>query len=237
MKKTAIILGSVCLILTIAIFIQIKTVESITNEEGISLNDNSELKDEVLRWRQAYRDAYNQLEDAEERLEEARTQAATDNIVDVEVENQIKKNNALLGLTEVKGSGVIIRLDENREANEEEIIDLNSYLVHEGDLIHIINELYNAGADAISINGKRIVNTTSILCDGNIIRVNDEIVCVPIEIKAICYPQALYNLKRKGGYLSLMVSGGVIVEMEESDDITIPKYEGVYKYEYIQTEQ
>lgn len=237
MKKTAIILGSVCLILTIAIFIQIKTVESITNEEGISLNDNSELKDEVLRWRQAYRDAYNQLEDAEERLEEARTQAATDNIVDVEVENQIKKNNALLGLTEVKGSGVIIRLDENREANEEEIIDLNSYLVHEGDLIHIINELYNAGADAISINGKRIVNTTSILCDGNIIRVNDEIVGVPIEIKAICYPQALYNLKRKGGYLSLMVSGGVIVEMEESDDITIPKYEGVYKYEYIQTEQ
>ena len=237
MKKTAIILGSVCLILTIAIFIQIKTVESITNEEGISLNDNSELKDEVLRWRQAYRDAYNQLEDAEERLEEARTQAATDNIVDVEVENQIKKNNALLGLTEVKGSGVIIRLDENREANEEEIIDLNSYLVHEGDLIHIINELYNAGADAISINGKRIVNTTSILCDGNIIRVNDEIVGVPIEIKAICYPQALYNLKRKGGYLSLMVSGGVIVDMVESDDITIPKYEGVYKYEYIQTEQ
>ena len=233
MKKTAIVLGSVCLILTIAIFIQIKTVESITNEEGISLNDNSELKDEVLRWRQAYRDAYNQLEDAEERLEEARTQAATDNIVDAEVENQIKKNNALLGLTEVKGSGVIIRLDENREANEEEIIDLNSYLVHEGDLIHIINELYNAGADAISINGKRIVNTTSILCDGNIIRVNDEIVGVPIEIKAICYPQALYNLKRKGGYLSLMVSGGVIVEMEESDDITIPKYEGVYKYEYI----
>ena len=237
MKKTAIVLGSVCLILTIAIFIQIKTVESITNEEGISLNDNSELKDEVLRWRQAYKDAYNQLEDAEERLEEARTQAATDNIVDAEVENQIKKNNALLGLTEVKGSGVIIRLDENREANEEEIIDLNSYLVHEGDLIHIINELYNAGADAISINGKRIVNTTSILCDGNIIRVNDEIVGVPIEIKAICYPQALYNLKRKGGYLSLMVSGGVIVEMEESDDITIPKYEGVYKYEYIQTEQ
>lgn len=46
MKKTAIVLGTVCLILTIAIFIQIKTVESITNEEGISLNDNAELKNE-----------------------------------------------------------------------------------------------------------------------------------------------------------------------------------------------
>ena len=233
MKKIAITLGIVCLILTIAIFIQIKTVESITNEEGISLNDNAELKDEVLKWRQEYNDVYKQLEEVEARLEEVRTQATTNSGVDMEKENEIKKNNELLGLTEVKGSGVIIRLDENREANEEEIIDVNSYLVHDGDLIHIVNELYNVGADAISINGKRIVNTTSIMCDGNIIRVNGEIVGVPIEIKAICYPQALYNLTRKGGYLSLMVSGGVIVEIENSDDITIPKYEGVYKYEYI----
>lgn len=233
MKKIAITLGIVCFILTIAIFIQVKTVESITNEEGISLNDNAELKDEVLKWRQEYNDVYKQLEEVEARLEEVRTQATTNSGVDMEKENEIKKNNELLGLTEVKGSGVIIRLDENREANEEEIIDVNSYLVHDGDLIHIVNELYNVGADAISINGKRIVNTTSIMCDGNIIRVNGEIVGVPIEIKAICYPQALYNLTRKGGYLSLMVSGGVIVEIENSDDITIPKYEGVYKYEYI----
>ena len=75
MKKIAITLGSVCFILVIAIFIQIKTVASITNEEGISLNDNSELRDEVLKWRQAYKDAYKQLEGAEERLENARTQA------------------------------------------------------------------------------------------------------------------------------------------------------------------
>lgn len=237
MKKIAIILGSVCLILTIAIFVQIKTVESITEEEGINLNDNAELKGEVLKWRQNYKDAYKQLEEVETRLEEVRTQAATSSEVDIGTENQIKKNNALLGLTEVKGTGVIIRLDENREVKEEDVFDVNSYLVHEGDLIHIVNELYNVGADAISINGKRIVNTTAILCDGNIIRVNDEIVGVPIEIKAICYPQALYNLKRAGGYLSLMASGGVIVNIENSDDITIPKYEGVYKYEYISSNQ
>lgn len=233
MRKIAITLGIVCLILTVAIFIQIKTVEKITEEEGISLNDNGELQDEVLRWRQTYKDAYTQLEEAEERLEEVRTKAAKSNEVDKEIENKIKKNNALLGLTEVKGPGVIIRLDENREIDEEEIIDVNSYLVHDGDLKHIVNELFNVGADAISINGKRVVSTTSILCDGNIIRVNDEIVGVPIEIKAICYPAASYNLRRKGGYLSLMVAGGVIVEMENSDEITIPKYEGVYKYEYI----
>ena len=235
MKKIAITLGSVCLILTMAIFIQIKTVESITEEEGISLNDNAELKDEVLKWRQNYKDAYKKLEKTEKKLEEVRAQAATNSEVDIEVKNEITKNNALLGLTEVRGSGIIIKLDDNREVNAEEVLDINSYLVHEQDLIHIVNELFNAGADAISINGKRIVQTTSILCDGNILRVNDEMVGVPIEIKAIGYTERLYyNVAvRQGGYLKLMARDGVVVGIEKSDDITIPKYEGVYKYEYI----
>lgn len=235
MKKIAIILGSICFILTIAIFIQMKTVESLTNEEGISLNDNAELKDEVLKLRQEYRDAYTQLEDAEKRLEEARMQAATSSNVDTEVENQIKKNNQLLGLSEVKGSGIIIRLDDNREVKEEEVLDISSFIVHDQDLIHIVNELFNAEADAISINGKRIVSTTSILCDGNIIRVNDEAIGVPIEIKAIGHSERLYyNVAvRPGGYLKLMATDGVVVEIEKREDITIPKYEGVYKHDYI----
>ena len=235
MRKIAITLGSVCFILTMAIFIQIKTVNSITNEEGVSLSQNSELRDEVLKWRQEYKDVYKQLEASEKRLEEVRTQAANNSTIDIRVENKIKENNKLLGLSEVKGSGIIIKLDDNREVNEEEVLDISSFIVHDGDLRHIVNELFNAGADAISINGKRVVNTTAILCDGNIIRVNDEMVGVPIEIKAIGYPERLYyNVAlRPGGYLKLMATDGVIVEIEKSEDITIPKYEGVYKYEYI----
>ena len=235
MKKIAITLGSVCFILVIAIFIQIKTVASITNEEGISLNDNSELRDEVLKWRQAYKDAYKQLEGAEERLENARTQASAASEIDNSVKDQIKKNSQLLGLTEVKGSGIIIKLDDNREVNAEDVIDISSYVVHDGDLLHIVNELFNAGADAISINGKRIVQTTAIMCDGNIIRINDEIVGVPIEIKAIGYPERLYyNVAvRQGGYLKLMARDGVVVDIEKAENLTIPKYECVYKHQYI----
>ena len=235
MKKIAITLGSVCFILVIAIFIQIKTVASITNEEGISLNDNSELRDEVLKWRQAYKDAYKQLEGAEERLENARTQASAASEIDNSVKDQIKKNSQLLGLTEVKGSGIIIKLDDNREVNAEDVIDISSYVVHDGDLLHIVNELFNAGADAISINGKRIVQTTAIMCDGNIIRINDEIVGVPIEIKAIGYPERLYyNVAvRQGGYLKLMARDGVVVDIEKAENLTMPKYEGVYKHQYI----
>jgi len=233
-NKVAIILGIICFALTIGICIQIKSVESITEQEGIKLSDNSELIDEVFKARQSYKDTYKELENAELKLENIREQATKHNDNDVLIEAQIKNNNKLLGLTEVKGNGIVIKLDDNREVNPDEVIgNISSYLVHEGDLLNIVNELFNAGAEAISINGKRVVNTTSILCDGNIIRVNDEIVSVPVEIKAIGYPEALATLNRPQGYLSIMRRDGVIVTAEKKEDIIIPKYEGVYQYEYI----
>lgn len=233
--KIAVILGIVCFTLTIGICIQIKSVDSITEKEGISISDNSELIDEVFKQRQIYKDAYKRLEEAELKLETIRTQATENSGIDNSIEEQIKNNNRLLGLTEVKGAGIIIKLDDNRDVNIDELlIDPSSLIVHEGDLIQIVNELFNAGADAISINGKRVVSTTAILCDGNIIRINDEMVGVPIEIKAIGYPERLYYaLNRTQGYLDLMKRDGVIVSTEKKDELTIPKYEGVYQYEYI----
>ena len=234
-NKIAIVLGLVCLALVYGICIQIKTVDSITEKEGIKINDNYDLRDEVLRRRQEYKDAYKALEIAETKLEKIREQATRGNESDITIENQIKNNNKLLGLTEVKGAGIIIRLDDNRELNTEEYIgDVSSLLVHEGDLLQIVNELFNVDADAISINGKRIVSTSSIVCDGNIIRINDEMISVPITIKAIGYPAALdYALNRPQGYLDIMERDGVIVSTERSDNIVIPKYEGVFQYNYI----
>lgn len=234
-KQVAVVLGIVCLVLTIGICVQVKSVDSITEKKGISISDNSGLIDEVFRQRQIYKDTYRKLEETELKLEQIRLQVTEHSGADSSIEAQIKNNNKLLGLTEVKGPGIIIKLDDNREVDvEEALVNPSLLIVHEGDLLQIINELFNAGADAISINGKRIVNTTAILCDGNIIRINDEMVGVPIEIKAIGYPERLYYaLNRTQGYLDIMKRDGVIVSTEKKEEITIPKYEGVYQYEYI----
>lgn len=234
-KQVAVVLGIVCLVLTIGICVQVKSVDSITEKKGISISDNSGLIDEVFRQRQIYKDTYKKLEETELKLEQIRLQVTEHSGADSSIEAQIKNNNKLLGLSEVNGPGIIIKLDVNREVDvEEALVNPSLLIVHEGDLLQIINELFNAGADAISINGKRIVNTTAILCDGNIIRINDEMVGVPIEIKAIGYPERLYYaLNRTQGYLDIMKRDGVIVSTEKKEEITIPKYEGVYQYEYI----
>lgn len=231
-KYIAIILGIVCFILVISIFTQMKTVENMKKTVNTGLSRNSDLIDEVFRLQEKNNKLYEQLEDSENRLEKIRTQAASGSKEDTEAEAELKENNLLLGLSEMKGEGIIITLDDNRNIQGDEL-NVSQYLVHEEDLLQVVNELFNAGAEAISINGHRIVNSTAILCDGNIIRVNGKVITVPITIKAIS-SKAIYNtLIRPKGYLQLMADEGVDVKIESSDKITIPKYDGVYNYSHL----
>lgn len=222
------------MILVIAICVQINTIKSATANIGTNLRDNSGLRDELLSVQGKYESLYKELESKEEQLEKTRQNAATNNEGDKENETEIKNNQKLLGLTDISGQGMIIKLDENREVDSNEVVNINGYLVHEEDLLYIVNELFNSGADAVSINDQRIVSTTSIACDGNIIRINGKMVGVPITIKAIGYPERMkYALTRPGGYLQTMANDGVVVYVENSENISIPKYDGVYSYEYL----
>lgn len=222
------------MILTIAIIVQMRTIEKATKTVGTGISDNSGLKDEFLKSQDEYNLAYKQLEEAEKRLEEVRNQATQNNKIDSDAEVEIKEDRKLLGLTEVTGQGFIIKLDDNRQINSSEVLNVSDYLVHEGDLLYIVNELFNAGADAIAINDQRVTSKTSIICDGNIIRINGEIVSVPITIQAIGYPERMeYALKRPGGYLEVLANAGVQVYVQKSEKITLPKYEGVYSSEFL----
>ena len=231
-KHIAICFGIVCFALVFSIFAQGRTVKSMQKKVGESFNKNADLIDEVFKTQQEYDNLYSQLEQAEAKLEIIRTQAISGNKDDTDREQELKENNLLLGLTEVSGEGLIITLDDNRKLEGDEL-NITQYLVHEEDLLQVINELYNAGADVISVNDNRIVGSSSILCDGNIIRVNGKIITVPIVIKAICSKSIYNTLIRPQGYLQLMANEGVVVNIENSNNITIPKYDGVYSYSHL----
>lgn len=231
-KHIAITLGLMCFIMVISIFMQIKTVNEMQNSVGGSLSSNRGLIDEVFSWQEKYNNVYKALEQAEKSLEIVRTEAASGSQEDKQAEQELKENNMLLGLTELKGEGIIITLDDNRNVNITEG-SASQYLVHEGDLLQVVNELFNSEAEAVSINDNRIVSTTSIFCDGNIIRVDGKMITVPVKIKAICSKNVANQLNRPQGYLQYMADDGVSVQIEESDNIRIPKYNGIYSYNYI----
>ena len=223
-----------CMLLVMSICIQIRTINQATVKVGTTIKDNNNLKDELLLNQGKYENLRKELESKEKELERVRLNASNKNEADTENESEIKNNQILLGLTDISGPGFIITLEENKEIKANEVINISGYLVHEEDLLYIVNELFNSGADAVSINNQRIISTSSIQCDGNIIRINGKMVGAPITIKAIGYPERFDGaLNRPGGYLQMMAGDGVKITTNRSDNITIPKYEGVYSYEYL----
>ena len=107
-------------------------------------------------------------------------------------------------------------------------------IIHYDDLQWVINELKNAGAEAIEVNGQRIINTTAITCEGNIIKVNGERIGSPFTIKAIGSQSLLYGaLERAGSWLDQIRNDGNTARVTRVDNITISRYTGVISYEYL----
>lgn len=228
--KIAILLGMMCMLLTLGICVQVKTVNDSSTGVGKTQKEN-ELRNSVLKWKERYEAMYHEGITKEEELEALRTTVANQDTDSVNLRNELEQNNTLLGYNEVSGQGLIVIL---KDANSAKVIgNATDYIVHDGDLLEVINALKNAGAEAISINGERIVNTTAITCAGNITKVNGEKVGSPFEIKAIGLTEKLNGaLTMPGGYLELLEDDGVQVEVKEAQNIVIPKYNGMNQFEY-----
>lgn len=241
MKKwrIALTLGVVCFVLTIAICIQVKTIDESNSTAVMTLTGN-DLRDQVLKWKEKYDKAAVELENSEQKLEETRMRSTQNDETAVNKEEEIKLDNVLLGLTDVTGNGLIITLTDNnnvKRSNIEPFDNIELYLVHAGDLVEVVNALRNAGAEAISINGQRVTNFTSIYCAGNVVVVNGEKISSPIEIKAIGSPELLYgSITIPGGYIELLEETGVIVNVKKAENITINKYGGIINSQYLSVE-
>ena len=195
-EKVSIVLGFMCFALTLGICIQLKTVQG-SNFIVSQNHEENNLRAEVLKYKERYDNKYKELEKAEEELEKERENSTQNNTELEKKEDEIKKGNKMIGMTEVVGPGVIVTLsDSKKDANTS--LNPSDLVVHDADVLSVINELKNAGAEAISINEQRIIPTSGIVCGGNIIEINGEKVGAPFIIKAIGLPEQLAALERPG---------------------------------------
>ena len=232
-KKTiSIILGIMCFALTLGICVQVRTIRSTNSTIGQNQEAN-ELRDEILRYKERYDNRFKELEEAEQELEKQREAATQNNSELEEAQQKITAGNKITGMTEVTGPGVTITLSDGKGIATS-TLNPSQLIVHDLDVLSVVNELINAGAEAISINDQRWVSTTAISCRGNTIDINGERIGAPFVIKAIGLPEYLAGLERVGGYLEYMKRDGVGVTLEKSNSITIPKYSSVINFEYLQ---
>ncbi len=143
-------------------------------------------------------------------------------------------NTALIesGACPVTGPGVVLTIADSDE-KAVNFSNPNVYVVHDEDMLNIINELRAAGAEAISLNGHRLVATSEIRCAGPTISVNNERSGPPFVIKAIGNPKTMVAaLKMRGGIVETLSVWGIKVAIKMQDKIVIPAYtkNGTFRY-------
>ena len=152
-SQIAAAIGVMCVLLTSAICVQLNTIKEATKIVGSDVAEQR-LKDEVLRKKGESEALYKELENKERELKAVREEMTRENGRGAELQAELDQNNKLLGLTELTGSGIIVTAKDNDAVKLSEIDgksdSMSRYLVHEEDLINIVNELNNAGAFRIS---------------------------------------------------------------------------------------
>ena len=148
------------------------------------------------------------------------------------VAREIVRLKAFAGDFEMHGKGIKLVLDDSKIASKPGE-NPNLYIIHDDDLLRVINELRAAGAEAIAINGERIVAMSEIRCAGPTLSVNNNRSAPPYEIKAIGNPNNLESaLKLRGGVLENFKFWGIQADLSQSDDIVIPAFKGRKSFEY-----
>lgn len=217
MKKLgkALVFGILCLILTFAITVQLR-VSSLSESESSQTKITDKLKDEIFRLNVENVKLAEKFQNTTSELDDARNQAAQNDSSSKDTSELIKKYTIVSGKTDVTGQGIIIKYKpSDNEAKADMVKDLRD----------IVNEIKNAGAEAIEINNQRIVGTTAIEMVKNKIEINDTEVSENFIIKAIGDSNLMYSgLIRPGGTIENIRESGVSIEINSENTIKINKY-------------
>lgn len=155
-----------------------------------------------------------------------------DNIIDFLLE-ELRSNKIHSGLTALEGPGIVVTMYDNPEERAAGF-DINNDLIHDTDVQTIINDLRVAGAEAISINGERVLSTSEIQCAGPTIRVNGRSSATPFVIRAIGDPKLLYASVIAPGTNGDILKNVYNIGFETTvdDKVLIPAFRGVYNFKY-----
>jgi len=145
-----------------------------------------------------------------------------------------KRLKAMAGELPLVGKGIIVTIEDSTiSTTQTKGHDQNLYIIHDEDLLRVINELRAAGAEALSLNDQRLLATSEVRCAGPTVVVNDTRVAAPFVIKAIGNPQTMESaLRIRGGVLENFKFWGIVSDLKTSDKVIIPAIKRGHSFEY-----
>lgn len=208
-------LTMVCIILGIMLAWQYK---SINYNQSIATLQNKrvdELQTEYIKLQRQKNDLQDRLKELEKENQTYEKVKAGDSDAARQIQENLDKARIFAGLTNVKGKGLVVTLENN-----------GPYIsVLDVDILSVVNELRASGAQAISVNDERIVAMSEVREAGQYIMINGKQMISPYIIKAIADPNQLErSLRLMGGVLESLEEDQLKVDVRQDDNITIPRF-------------
>lgn len=224
---TYVSIGIPLFFLSLLLVAQFKAVSN--TEEVIQGKRETELADSLVNLQSKYNDLKEKYDESQAIVEEYKTNSATNDTLINSMNNTIDTLSVLAGSTDLKGEGIIITLTDGDNATA---VNSNT-LVHDSDILTVVNELQAAGAEAISVNNQRIISTSSIRCVGPVIQVNYQKVASPFVIRAIGNSQYLEcAMNIKNGIVDTLKEYGINITVERANEVEVLKYDGTFNAKY-----
>lgn len=134
------------------------------------------------------------------------------------------------GLSAMQGPGLRVSLSDSKVREAPVGGSVNDLVIHSQDVQAVVNAVWRAGAEAVSINGQRLVSTSAVLCVGNTLLLNGTVHSPPYVVSAIGASRDRFEsdrlvrqLKRDAGAFGLTFS------IERQNRLELPAYRGSTK--------
>ena len=147
---------------------------------------------------------------------------------------QLATLGTLAGATAATGPGLQITVDDANPASRPDLEPDPAGRILDIDLQHLVNGLWTAGAEAISINGQRLTATTAIRAAGKAITVDYRPLARPYVVQAVGDPKALqagFTASAGGDWmLNLKATYSIVLDVRTESSMTLSAGNPVLRY-------
>lgn len=174
----------------------------------------------------ALRDLQAEIADLRRKLAEYESAAAAGRSSAATLAREVESYRMVLGLTPVRGPGVVLRVSERKTQG-----GVIRPVVQAPDLSGLVNELWSGGAEAIAVNGVRVLAITGFRQANEAIVAGTFRLQPPYEIRAIGDPAVMRaTLSLRGGFVEGLRSVGIMVDVQASPEMTLGAYRGPLRF-------
>jgi uncharacterized protein YlxW (UPF0749 family) len=174
----------------------------------------------------------------ERKVQAATSEAAKTDSRVAQAANQAASVADDAGLEPVAGPAVTITLNDapSLPGKEQTAVPPDYLVVHQQDVQAVVNALWSGGAEAMTLQGQRVISTSAVRCVGNTLLLHGIVYSPPYTVQAIGNPQKLQQALNDAPdviiYKQYVAAYQLGYKLDVEGDVTMPAYTGALTLAY-----